>query len=84
MSDFYTVQDLWTAHSYRVRLWALCRRCGRTTELRPYDLLKKSKITDKKLHEVAKLLKCKSCGQHQSVLIPGVVDPEKARRAPPR
>ena len=84
MPEMYVIEDLWTAHTYRVRLWALCRGCGRVKEFAAYDLIKRSRDTDRKLYEVARLLKCKSCGRHKTMLVPGVVDPEQARKPLPR
>jgi hypothetical protein len=52
--EMYVIEDLWTARTYRVRLWALCRGCGRVKEFAAYDLIKRSRDTDRKLYEIAR------------------------------
>jgi hypothetical protein len=84
MLETYVIEDPWTRYTYRVRLWALCRSCGRAKEFAAYDLINQSRDSDRKLYEVARLPKCKFCGRHKTVLVPGVVDPEQARKPLPR
>jgi hypothetical protein len=74
----YDYKTLWDAHNARVTLWALCRRCGHVGAFKPYDLIKRSKSSDADLWDVSKRLKCNSCQQHATVLIPG--DRSRQRR----
>ncbi len=76
MDEGYGIEDLWQAHNARVTLWALCRRCGHVAGFRPYDLIRRSHNSDRKLWDVSRRLKCKSCQMHATVLIPG----DQARR----
>ena len=84
MPELYVIEDLWTAHTYRVPLWVMCRGCGHVKEIKAYDLIKQSRDSDRKLFEVARRLKCRNCGQHKTALVPGIVDPEQARKPLPR
>ena len=74
----YDIETLWEAHNARRTLWALCRRCGHVAAFMPYDLIKRSRTSDQKLWDVSRRLKCKNCGMHVTVLIPG--DQERRKR----
>ena len=75
--DGYAIENLWQAHNARVKVWALCRRCGHVKGIDPYNIIKQAKsgTSDKSLWEVARRLKCGNCHMHDSVLIPGIPDP---------